>query len=603
MTSASYPFFDAIALVIYETAWKGAVVLIVCAAVERFFYRGSAATHHAIWTSAMAVLIALPIAEAAIPKIHVWLPKIDGAAIMTGNVTAPNPPLIDVEESYPAAVGAPILDVSNEQPVQHRSRATHSSIIVSIWGAGTMLCILHYLIGHLLVWRIRSISRIASDTALLSAYEGVRAEADLKRRISLRIGGTAAPMTWGLLRSTILLPEEAAGWPFEKTRVVLLHELAHIKRRDTATHGLARLACALQWPNPLAWYGLLRMQRLREMACDDFVIRHGSAPAEYAGYLVEIVKTLRDRMTSPAGALAISRSPRIEMRIRRILDATTNRAYMTRRAALGTLCFAAAGLLFTAGLRVANAEDRYVARTASGEGLALFAVGDASSNLAAWWGPDGEPLPGDQMEEISNELQRMLGIGNVNRSPGSHVLLFQLVGVQGDPLVDYDVDFGATFPCSHRFLRNYGGAIGNCFVFFGEATDDASTADMTLSVNREPWETILDRDGWGGEMRTSDDGNEIAFMGHAPAHGGLMATVMHWSSPDKMIRAALIDDTGDTHVAYPSETLGTKPRLESFQWPDLRTRDIAGFRVEIRSRYDAIETATISGIPLAPRQR
>ena len=61
----------------------------------------------------------------------------------------------------------------------------------------------------------------------------------------------AVPVSWGLRRPVVLLPAAARRWDAERRRVVLRHELAHVRRGDYAGHLLIELACALHWPNPL----------------------------------------------------------------------------------------------------------------------------------------------------------------------------------------------------------------------------------------------------------------------------------------------------------------------------------------------------------------
>ena len=59
------------------------------------------------------------------------------------------------------------------------------------------------------------------------------------------------PFTYGLLRPVIVLPASADEWTTDRRRSVLLHELAHVRRRDLLTNAIVQLACAVYWFHPL----------------------------------------------------------------------------------------------------------------------------------------------------------------------------------------------------------------------------------------------------------------------------------------------------------------------------------------------------------------
>jgi hypothetical protein len=140
--------------------------------------------------------------------------------------------------------------------------------------------------------------------------------------IELRVSHeVAAPLTWGVLDPVILLPDAAHAWPAERRRLVLLHELAHVRRGDGMVQAIAQLACAWYWFHPGAWWARRELRDAREEACDARVLAAGVRPSAYAQALLDVAAEARGG--APGAALGMARAPRLHARIRRLLAAST----------------------------------------------------------------------------------------------------------------------------------------------------------------------------------------------------------------------------------------------------------------------------------------
>ena len=96
-------------------------------------------------------------------------------------------------------------------------------------------------------------------------------------------------MVFGVLRSTILLPEKASSnLDPDQLKGVLAHELAHVRRRDYAANLLQVAAEAAIWFHPAARWVSRRIRIEREYCCDDEAIRIGTDPADYARALARL---------------------------------------------------------------------------------------------------------------------------------------------------------------------------------------------------------------------------------------------------------------------------------------------------------------------------
>ena len=148
-------------------------------------------------------------------------------------------------------------------------------------------------------------------------------------------------MTWGVFRPVVLLPAVVAGGDPVRLRTVLLHELAHVARRDYVLHLLAQAACALYWFHPLVWLARREALRMRERASDDVVLNFGVRPADYATSLVQLSRSLAAPRL--CASLGITRCSNLEKRVRAILDPGLRRGRLTPAWAL--LAVVAAGSL------------------------------------------------------------------------------------------------------------------------------------------------------------------------------------------------------------------------------------------------------------------
>ena len=138
------------------------------------------------------------------------------------------------------------------------------------------------------------------------------------------------PFTCGFLRPTLVVPASALAWTDDRIRVVLLHELAHVARRDCLVQAIVQAACAVYWFHPLAWVGARHLRAERERACDDLVLAAGTRSAAYAEHLLDIARAATGTPRMAVAALAMARPSELEGRLLAILDRGRDRARAER---------------------------------------------------------------------------------------------------------------------------------------------------------------------------------------------------------------------------------------------------------------------------------
>ncbi|MBI3863122.1 MAG: hypothetical protein HY290_14625 [Planctomycetia bacterium] len=361
-----------------DLALKSAIVMLVAVVAAALLRRASAAWRHLVWCLSATSLLLLPVLALALPAWQVtWLPEwpAERAPLAaTGLATVANadritplagppletPPPIEIDVP-PSAAAAPTDATTEPSPALSVAATATTSPrrapfpwLAGIWGAGLLLSLVPLAFG---LWQVSALhrrSRVIDDPRWLALLGDLRRQLALRRSVQLRESNTALmPLTWGALRPVLLVPAEAGAWPDDRRRLVLLHELAHVRRWDWLTQLVTHIACAAYWFNPLVWLAARQMRIERERACDDLVLASGARASDYAQELLAVAASLSSSQLSTLVAVPIARRGALEDRLRGILDNHRSRAALTTTAVFLGAALAAAATSPLAMLRAA----------------------------------------------------------------------------------------------------------------------------------------------------------------------------------------------------------------------------------------------------------
>src|SRR5207244_387246 len=163
------------------------------------------------------------------------------------------------------------------------------SWMLAFWSAVLVFRLAQIAWSYRYIRGIKSRSRRATSAQRLNFDEWLMV-CRIRRQARLLVSNEiASPMAVGFLRPAVILPETLLS-EFTEAELdhVLLHELAHLARRDDWTNLLARLAGATLALHPVAAWVLRRIEREREIACDDWVVAMTGSARPYAASLARL---------------------------------------------------------------------------------------------------------------------------------------------------------------------------------------------------------------------------------------------------------------------------------------------------------------------------
>jgi len=375
---------------ILNTAWVALVAAAIVWTALRLTPRVNAATRHAAWWTVLAIVVLVPFAAQSVRSgtpamnpaqrsVQTDVPAIRAAVpVATSQLASPPLAVMDSKASG-AAVGPRFV-----LPFEFRAGVWPERIL-AVWLAVFLLLLARVAASYLHLRGVRKRSVPVTDE-MGRKFDHCLQQARISASPRLLVSGEIfSPLAAGFLHPVVILPgqllTEISGTELDD---VLLHELAHFARGDNWTNLLARLAAPVLMLHPVAAWALSRIEREREIACDDWVVAISGSARQYAATLARLFEVCGARRRELLATGMAHRSSRLGERIEMLLRPKRDFAPRTSLARLG-LCAAGSLVILAVGAQmpgwIALAQESPVAPAVASPAAQALAQSQASQPL------------------------------------------------------------------------------------------------------------------------------------------------------------------------------------------------------------------------------
>jgi len=190
------------------------------------------------------------------------------------------------------------------------------------WAVVASLALLRVGVGLWQLRKLRAGSKPADLASLDAAARNTLEEFQRTRRVTLAVSDELrVPTAIGFFKPMVVLPAWAVReLSAEELNSILIHELAHLRRRDDWTNLAQKLLHAILFFHPAVWWVERQLSLEREMACDDVVLSRTRNPRAYAECLVSVAEKSFVRRGLALAQAAVSQVRQTSMRVLQILD-------------------------------------------------------------------------------------------------------------------------------------------------------------------------------------------------------------------------------------------------------------------------------------------
>jgi len=324
------PMVRAVFAGVLNTLWIAAALAVLAWTAARWLPRTNAATRHLLWWTVLALVLFVPFAAVD----RGWLPEIaSSATAATSNEAPPAAPIPSVPDTAPSQAVFPLQVPAGDWLL----------LAVALWALFGFVQFIRIAWSFLYLLKIKGGAHGAPEDLTDRFRYWVQA-CGIGRPVRLLISERiASPMATGFRHPAVILPTGLlTQFGGNEIDHVLLHELAHVDRRDDWTNLAARCAGAIVGLHPVAAWVLRQIVRERELACDDWVVTRTGEARPYAASLAHLFEVCSARRRAVLATGMAGSASQLGERIEILLD---SRRQFTSRASLMRIGLTAAALL------------------------------------------------------------------------------------------------------------------------------------------------------------------------------------------------------------------------------------------------------------------
>jgi uncharacterized protein (TIGR03435 family) len=260
--------------------WQGLAIALVYAAADKVMARRCSPNGgYLLACAALVAMMAAPVTTWELMRPPAATP---GAAYQVHGV----PPA----PSISSTAGAATLPDSVRATVPEVQPAQFLAWVVVVWLIGAAALWVRLAGGWVVAARMRSMLVRRAPQEWQQTLRKLAAQIGLSRPVRLLVSALVqVPTVVGWLRPVVLVPVGAlGGLPDEYVEVLLLHELAHIRRHDYLVNMLQSVAEALLFYHPAVWWVSGQIRAGRELCCDDIAVSVAGDALTYARALAHL---------------------------------------------------------------------------------------------------------------------------------------------------------------------------------------------------------------------------------------------------------------------------------------------------------------------------